>query len=176
MSEHERCVGQSDEWYTPPDLFDALGERFDLDVASPGLDRCFVPADRALLKSDNGLTAPWDGFVWMNPPFGGRNGQLPWLRRFFQHGHGHGLALVAARTSSSWFHEVAPLADAVFFPRGKTKFLRPDGSIGKSPGSGVVLFSAGARASAALKRADRVGYGLAYIREQMPLPMVGGAA
>jgi hypothetical protein len=38
MAAHEQSVGKSDEWYTPPDVFDALGCRFDLDVSSPGRD------------------------------------------------------------------------------------------------------------------------------------------
>ena len=36
MSLHERCVGATDEWYTPPYVFDAMGCVFDMDVASPG--------------------------------------------------------------------------------------------------------------------------------------------
>lgn len=29
--EHEPSIGLSDEWYTPKHIFDALGEKFDLD-------------------------------------------------------------------------------------------------------------------------------------------------
>ena len=36
------------------------------------------------------------------------------------------------------------------FPRGKTKFIRPDGSIGRAPGHGVVLLGMGAVANKAL--------------------------
>ena len=36
MALHEQSVGATDEWYTPPRVFDALGCSFDLDVASPG--------------------------------------------------------------------------------------------------------------------------------------------
>ena len=36
------------------------------------------------------------------------------------------------------------------FPRGKTKFVRPDGSIGRAPGHGVVLLGMGAVANKAL--------------------------
>ena len=31
---HERPVGATVEWYTPPELFDALGLTFDLDPAA----------------------------------------------------------------------------------------------------------------------------------------------
>jgi hypothetical protein len=56
---------------------------------------------------------------------GGRRGQVPWLRKFFS--HRCGICLVAARTSADWFHEVvAPNAELLLFPNGKTKFVRPD--------------------------------------------------
>lgn len=149
MSEHEPPVGQSDEWYTPPEIFDALGLTFDLDPCSPGPHH-WVPARKVYTKADDGLAQPWNGVVWMNPPFGGRNGQVPWLRKFFD--HGNGIALVAARTSASWFHEWAVRADTMLFPRGKTKFVRPDGSVGKSPGTGVVLLGKGLDGNLALAR------------------------
>lgn len=85
MAEHEPCIGQSDDWYTPPDMLKALGERYDLDPCSPGAEH-WVPADRVFTISDDGLAQPWDGFVFMNPPFGGRNGHVPWLEKFLAHG------------------------------------------------------------------------------------------
>jgi hypothetical protein len=148
MAEHEPQIGATDDWYTPPEIFDALAVRFDLDPCSPGPGH-WVPADRIYTKTDDGLAQEWRGLVWMNPPFGGRNGHTPWLRKFFA--HGNGIGLVAARTSAGWWHEWMPLADAILFPRGKTKFIRPDGSVGGSPGTGVALFASGARGVAALK-------------------------
>lgn len=149
MSEHEPNRGASDEWYTPPEIFEALGVRFDLDPASPGPGH-WVPADRVYTAADDGLAQPWHGFVWMNPPFGGRRGQVPWLRKLLA--HGNGIGLVAARTSADWFHECAPRFDAMLFPLGKTKFIRPDGSRGEQPGTGIVLLGIGPRAVAALRR------------------------
>ena len=37
---------------------------------------------------------------------------------------------------------MAVKAQTMCFPRGKTKFIRPDGSIGRAPGHGVVLAAA----------------------------------
>lgn len=148
MAEHEPCIGNSDDWYTPPDMLDALGEQFDLDPCSPGASH-WVPAMRVFTKNDNGLDREWEGFVFMNPPFGGRNGHIPWLEKFLS--HGNGIAIVRAYTSSAWFHQYAVQADAMLFPRGKTKFVRPDGSIGGSPGHGIVLLACGERAKTALR-------------------------
>ena len=155
MSEHELAVPiEPEEHYTPQSIFDALRiKQFDLDPAHPGRDNpyCCVPARRIFTKADDGLRQPWHGLVWLNPPFGGRRGQVVWLRKFFT--HGNGIALVAARTSADWFHEVVvPNAELLCFPNGKTKFHRPDGSIGKEPGTGIVLIGAGFVACTALRR------------------------
>ena len=148
MSEHEPCIGATDEWFTPRAIFDALALTFDLDPCSQGVGH-WVPAHHIYTKADDGLSQPWDGLVWMNPPFGGRNGVIPWLERFFS--HGSGIGLVAARTSAGWFHDWMPKAETLLFPRGKTKFVRPDGSVGGSPGTGAVLFAVGNIANDALQ-------------------------
>lgn len=149
MAEHELCIGESDEWYTPPEMLAVIGERYDLDPCSPGPSH-WVPAARIYTKGDDGLNREWTGFVFMNPPFGGRNGHVPWLEKFLA--HGHGIAIVRAYTSAGWFHEHAVRADAMLFPKGKTKFVRHDGSIGGSPGHGIVLLAMGERAKTALRR------------------------
>ena len=84
--------GATDEWYTPPAVFEALGCHFDTDVAHPGDGLCHVPAQRWIMTES--LQRDWRpyGFVWMNPPFGGRNAIAPWLTKFFDHGNGCGSA------------------------------------------------------------------------------------
>ena len=79
---------------------------------------------------------------------------VPWLVKFLD--HGNGIAIVRAYTSAGWFHDHAVKADAMLFPRGKTKFIRPDGSVGKAPGHGIVLLAAGGRA-VELLRASGLG-------------------
>lgn len=147
MAEHEPCIGQSDDWYTPPDIFDALKIEFDLDPCSPGPGH-WVPAKTIFTKDDDGLAQTWKGCVFMNPPFGSRHGHVPWLQKFLD--HGNGVAVVRAYTSAGWFHDWAVKAETMLFPRGKTKFIRPDGSIGKAPGHGIVLLGVGDQANAAL--------------------------
>src|SRR5262245_20552015 len=58
-----------------------------------------------------------------------------------------------AYTSCDWWHaNVVPRGELLLFPRGKTKFHRPDGTIGKAPGHGVVLIGMGETACTALRR------------------------
>lgn len=147
------AAGKSDEWFTPKYIFDALGCEFDFDPAGPVLGG-HVPADTICYGS--GLEREWRGFVWMNPPFGGRNGIWPWLEKFFQ--HGNGIALTPDRTSAPWFQWAAIRASALLFVSPKVKFERPDGTLGKSPGCGTVLMAAGSKGRAALFRAGSLGF------------------
>jgi hypothetical protein len=54
-------AGQSDDWYTPKYLFDAMGGAFDLDVAAPVGGPRHVPAAR--WYSQGGLENEWSGCV-----------------------------------------------------------------------------------------------------------------
>ncbi len=150
MALHEQCVGATDEWYTPPHVFEALGCEFDLDVASPG--QTITPWIPALgFITDRSLERHWNGFVWMNPPFGGRNGLEPWLKKFFA--HGNGIALVPDRTSAPWWQQHAPRADLALFVAPKLKFIGADGRPGNSPAQGTCLLAIGAWGKQALKNA-----------------------
>lgn len=194
MAEHETCEGGSDEWYTPPEIFAALGLTFDLDPCSPGPHH-WVPARKVYTIADDGLSQPWRGLVFANMPFGGRFGQVPWLKKFFD--HANGIALVRAYTSSSWWHDLMPRAHGILFPRGKTKFIRGTpmvtvrratgeeihheaGTAGKSPGHGVALVSMGAVACEALERSnlgmywDRAAQAFVYSASRRVLGAVGG--
>ena len=154
MAEHEPCLGASDEWYTPPEIFQALGLVFVLDPCSPGPGH-WVPAQTIYTRVDDGLARPWFGRVFVNPPFGGRHGHLPWIEKFLA--HGNGIAIVRAYTSASWFRDLALRAETMLFPRGKTKFIRPDGTVGSQPGHGVVLLGMGGHCNRALQ-ASRLGF------------------
>jgi hypothetical protein len=152
MALHEQSVGATDEWFTPPYVFDALGCEFDMDVASPGQDLTpWIPARRFV--TCHGLAAPWSGFVWMNPPFGPRNGIVPWLEKFFA--HGNGIALVPD-IRSVW-QRFAPKAELILFVSPKIKFLAPNGIPGSSPAQGTSLLAVGQQGCAALRRAAANG-------------------
>jgi len=146
--------GKSDEWFTPPEIFQPLGLTFDIDPCQPAEGRAFlsVPAKRFFTAENDGLKQEWSGLVWLNPPFGGRLGHVPWLQRLIA--HGNGIGLFNALTSSHWYHDYAVQADTMVFPRGKTKFIAPDGSRGEAPKNGIVLLGFGDVANRALERSD----------------------
>jgi len=144
--------GKSDEWYTPKYIFDAMKMTFDLDVA-PAPCNDHVPSRRNV--SSDGLNEPWGGFVWMNPPFGPRNGLTPWLERFFL--HGNGVALTPDRTSAPWWQRSAERADVILFISPKVQFINGNGEKGKSPANGTTLFAVGEKGIAALNNARDLG-------------------
>lgn len=157
MSHHEE-PGKTDEWYTPKYIFDAMGVHFDDDVASPGREITpWIPARRFITKKDQWA---WSGFVWMNPPFGGRNGIVPWLTRFVE--HGCGVALTPDRTSAPWWQEFAPQMGHILFVSPKIKFIGPDGRPGKSPSCGTTLMALGGAGERALEYAHRNGLGVIF--------------
>ena len=123
MAEHEPSIGMSDDWFTPPKIFAALGLRFDLDPCSPGPDH-WVPADKIYTKADDGLVQPWFGLVFVNPPFGGRRGHVPWLGNSSR-------TQTASRSAgpirrADWFHEhVVPNAETLLFPTARPSFTAP---------------------------------------------------
>lgn len=170
MAKHEQCTGATDEWYTPPHVFQKLGAVYDDDVASPGGHVTpWIPAKRFITRDS--LTTKWHGFVWMNSPFGGRNGLVPWLEKFFE--HGDGIALVPDRTSAPWWQQFAPQADLALFVGRKIRFIGGEeaaqlglvdkaGDPGKSPAQGTTLLASGQKAVEALQRAATAGLGALF--------------
>ena len=114
-------------WLTPPHIPAALG-RFDLDpCGAPGHE---LAARTYLLENgDDGLRDPWEGRVWLNPPYG--KAQEPFMRRMVQ--HGHGTALIFARTETRQWHELVwPEASAILFLEGRLNFLDAAGERAKA--------------------------------------------
>ena len=121
MTVHEPPVAASVDWFTPPALFDALGLTFDLDPAAPDVLPSWIPAARHY--SFGGQSRPWEGRVWLNPPYGA---SLPaFVDRMCQ--HGDGMMLVPSRTETRWWQQAAESAEAMCHLRDRLHFIRPDG-------------------------------------------------
>ncbi len=159
---HEQ-LGKSDEWYTPKYIFDALGIEFDLDVASPE-QKTFVPAIN--IFTERSLEKEWIGVVWCNPPFGGRNGIIPWGDKFIN--HANGVMLTPDRTSCDWWQNLVGETEAHLHIKGKVKFMRPDGTYGNQPSNGTTLFAMGRIAIGALIRAEEAGLGKLFMNSKSP--------
>ena len=151
MGGHESPVAQTTTWLTPLHIVRALGH-FDMDsCAYPGWET----ADRLVCLPEDGLAVPWEGRVWLNPPYGCE--VWTWLDRLAD--HGHGTALIFARTETRGFVEqVWGKADAVRFLHGRLHFHRPDGTRAPSnAGAPSVLVAYGAQDARALASASVPG-------------------
>lgn len=163
---HWEDNGKSDEWYTPKYIFDALECKFDMDVAAPD-NRQFCHVPSMLFITKNSLSEKWLGFVWMNPPFGKKNGLEPWLDKLMV--HGNGIGLTPDRTSAPWWQKAAKGCHALMFVSGKIKFIKPDGTLGESPSNGTTLFAYGEEAVKALMRAQENKLGIMFIKNLLPI-------
>jgi hypothetical protein len=114
-------------WLTPKYIVEALGE-FDLDPAgAPGHE--LAKRTYLLENGDDGLRDPWEGRVWLNPPYG--PAAAPFQRRMVE--HNHGTMLLFARTETKIFFEtVWEKASAVLFLKGRLSFLDSSGTVAKA--------------------------------------------
>lgn len=114
---------RNDRWLTPLALVRDLGE-FDLDPCGapghPTAREVWTPEEHG-----DGLSMPWHGRVWLNPPYG--RGVGAWIERLAHHDRG-GIALLYARTDTAVFQElVFPFSVALYFIARRVQFQLPSG-------------------------------------------------
>lgn len=153
------------EWYTPAEYVEAaravLGS-IDLDPASSAVANETVQAARYFTKDDDGLARHWNGRVWMNPPYA-----QPLIADFCAKLSEHVVAgdvteaivLVNNATETGWFQGMAEHATAVCFPKGRVRFLDPEGNPG-APLQGQAILYFGANPAAFRARFHPFGFAL----------------
>jgi hypothetical protein len=109
-------MSTSDDYYTPPEVFEALNISFDLDVSAPpgGVD--WIPAAHHYSIEDDALKQTWFGRVWMNPPF---SNSAPFADRFLE--HRNGIALLPT-SRARWFGRLWDSDAAIVHPVSKPMF------------------------------------------------------
>lgn len=134
----ERGDGK-EEWLTPRHIIEAFPQ-FDLDPCASVI-RPWPTAKRHYTIQDNGLTKPWDGFCYVNPPYGGETKK--WFRKLFEHSGG-GIALTFARTETEMFFDsVWGKATAILFLKGRLSFCNTAGKAIGTAGAASVLIAYG---------------------------------
>lgn len=110
----------TDLWATPQDFFDRLNVKFGftLDVCATAEN---AKCARFYTSADDGLSQPWAGVCWMNPPYGREIGK--WMRKAYESSLRGAtvVCLVPARTDTNWWHDYA-MRGEVEFVRGRLKF------------------------------------------------------
>lgn len=111
---------KTDMWATPQWLFDKYNDvyQFDLDVCATAENRKCMDF---ISPEQNGLTTPWYGKCWMNPPYGREI--IKWMEKAYNESlNGFTVVcLVPARTDTKWWHEYA-MKGEIEFLRGRLKF------------------------------------------------------
>jgi hypothetical protein len=135
-------VAGKDTWLTPRHIFEPLGH-FDLDPCAAPNPRVWdiASSNYDLTMGQNGLTLPWSGRVFCNPPYGSEAGKF--MKKLAQHKNGIGLIFVRTETAA-WQDVIWPLAISILFLETRITFLNNRGEKGKqtsgSP-SALIAFS-----------------------------------
>ena len=121
MNKEVMFSSQTDLWETPQDLFDKVNAEFGFT-----LDVCALPENAKCEKfyspAEDGLSQPWTGVCWCNPPYGRQIGK--WVRKaFFSSVEGATVVmLLPARTDTKWFHDYILHRAEVRVLKGRLKF------------------------------------------------------
>lgn len=172
LGSHQRCVGKSQSHFTPKWIIDALGP-FDLDPCA-GDPR---PWDCAYINwTRDGLSKGWGNprrptsRVWLNPPFN-RYEVYTWINRLAN--HGHGIALLHARTETDWFEPIWKCADAIHFLADRIKFCDERGNPQKAnSGAPAVLIAFGAFNVRKIRASGIPGYCVTSWGQIKPKPLL----
>lgn len=133
------------EWYTP-ELHLTLARQvlgtIDLDPASSDVANRTVQATAFFSEGTNGLEKPWNGNVWLNPPYA-----QPAIAHFadkmvaeWKSGNvTAAIVLTHNYTDTAWFHVLAGAATAICFTRGRVRFVSPTGELA-APTQGQAFF------------------------------------
>lgn len=110
----------TDLWSTPQDFFEKLNAEFGFET-----DVC-ATADNTkcglyYTPEEDGLSQPWWGICWMNPPYG--RAIKHWIKKAYESSLAGStvVCLVPARVDTAWWHDYCVKGE-VRFVRGRLKF------------------------------------------------------
>ena len=148
-----RASGEN-EWYTPPEYIEAARAvmgGIDCDPASSKIANRTVKATAFYTKDTDGLDKPWGRRVFLNPPYA-----QPLVGHFAEalvrKAHAgeveQACILINNATETAFFRSILSVASAVCFPRGRIRFLDPDGEPSGQPLQGQAVLYIGDDATA----------------------------
>jgi len=160
---HVAANSGNNEWYTPVEYIAAaravMGGIF-LDPASSEKANETVGATLFFTEADDGLKKVWpEGHIWMNPPYA-----QPLVGQFcdkladhVESGPSEAIVLVNNATETKWFQRLAGVSSAICFPRGRVRFLDPEGNPG-APLQGQAIIYVGRNVDGFCAEFSRFGF------------------
>jgi hypothetical protein len=128
---------ETDEYYTPPAYIEAAREvmgGIDLDPASCETAQGWIKAKTFYAAADDGLCQPWQGRVWLNPPYGktGNTGNQEIWAAYLVEQYRAGsvkeaILLVRAALGYNWFEDLW-YNWPVCFAKERLSFIKADGT------------------------------------------------
>ena len=108
---------------TPKYLFGRISSIFNF-----SLDACALPenakCESYYTPEDDGLSKPWRGGVWCNPPYGREISS--WVKKAYEESqkeyNSFVLMLLPARTDTKWWWDWVQGKATLFFIKGRVKF------------------------------------------------------
>lgn len=118
------------EWYTPTEYIEAARRvmgSIDLDPATSEQAQAAIMAGEYYTKDNDGLSYPWFGNVWLNPPY-----NMPLIEQFVDRIIGEyergtvtsAIVLTNNSTDTGWFHKLAQYPFCL--TRGRIQFWNGD--------------------------------------------------
>jgi len=125
---HAGNSSTSETWTTPKELLEPLYSvfgAFDLDPCSPSSGRTApVRAKAYYTKDDDGLSLPWFGTCFVNPPYG--KALRHWVAKAYEESRCGNtqtiVMLMPARTDTKFWHQSIVGKATIFFLKGRLKF------------------------------------------------------
>jgi hypothetical protein len=149
-------VLDTDHWYTPPWIFDGLGITFDLDVSAPVEPLAWIPARQSYTIDEDGLSLPWHGTVWCNPPY---SAPLAWCYRWAK--HGNGCILLRSDMSTRGPYAATQAATSLYVSPRRIEYVNGHGTALPNVNFSSILLGAGPIADEGIARLAAVAGGTA---------------
>jgi phage N-6-adenine-methyltransferase len=125
-------LSDRDVWETPEWVYSGIADHiggFDCDPC-PGRGTTIGTWNWWLSLGIDGLSAPWFGDVWVNPPFSHKS---EWIQQVITHHNSNDdvdrifLLTPDSTDVKSWFHgKIVEHATYIWFSKGRVKFINPD--------------------------------------------------
>ena len=137
---------EDQEWYTPQYILDKVYNVFPVSLDPCSNNKQTVDAEIHYTKEDDGLTMPWGGCVFMNPPYGREIGK--WVSKFLEEwtkgNIQNAILLVPVKTDTKWWGELSEYLSCWCAISGRVKFVSPDPEKQTTTGtfaSAMILFT-----------------------------------